>query len=1014
MQRIILLLLLTFSAISNAQIDKIRIEGVVLDSKGIPIPGVSVLVSKTNSTSTDFDGKYSILVPDSQTSITFSYLGLTTQSIKVGAKRNIKVTLIEEGKQLDEVVVVGYGTQRKKDVTGAITSVKVSDMLNVPTTSVAEMLRGRVAGVEVTIGSSRPGSGSDILIRGKRSLSGGNSPLFVVDGSPVSDIDDLNANDIKSVEVLKDASSQAIYGARASAGVILVTTNRGVNGKPQIEFSSATTYETLKKNFSLMTGPEWLQMILAQQNDFRPLAQVEDYVIQAAIGDPLLYSHYSNGRTANWEQELIKPAQMKSYNLGVKGGSEKTKYSTSLNYTNQDGMITNSSYERVTGRLNVDQTISNNIKIGTNISYTRSTLNGEDGITNGSSGSSNMYQKAFTFSPYALPYDDSGNLAKYVTTDLKYNPLWNSQQASDKRLATRLLVNLFADWQITKGLKYRINTSYNSRTENRESYESSLHERGKPVNGWGQLKFSNNMEWLVENILSYNKDINDSNRFDVTLVQSANKFRDESFTQTAKNFLTDYYGANGIENASVFGIPSRGISNRQIQSYMGRLRFTLMDNFILSASFRYDGSSVFGVENKWGLFPSYSGAWKIKETFLKDSKVVNNLKLRVSYGEVGNQGIGAYQTTATASQSQFIFGAGPAYSTGLLPGNVMPNPFLKWENSATKNVGLDFGIYNDRISGSLEWYDTKTTDLLVYKTLQSSTGYSSQLSNLGEVNNRGIEFQLSTLPIKTKDFTMGVNLSFSKNKNTLISIDGKLDANGNPLSQPSNNWFIGHPIDAYYEYRFDGIFNNIEEVRASAQGKDAVGNPLSDPQLQSKVGAIRVRDINNDGVINEGDKDIIKASPDWIGSLSTNFNYKGINLLLDFYTVQGVVRNNSYLYDYNDGGTYSGKLNGMKRDYWTPEGHGQEAPKPSLNYSDPYVRSMGIQDASYFRLRTISLGYTLPKMKWMGKEDNTKIKIYGTATNYFTWTKYQSFSPESSPSSYPEPKTLTFGINVSL
>jgi TonB-linked SusC/RagA family outer membrane protein len=1012
MKKKLVLLLLLFASLSNAQTGKIVISGTVSDSKGSGLAGVTITASNKASTTSDLQGNYALTVLNDQATLKFSYVGYLSQTITVGSNRTIDITLQEDKKELEEVVVVGYGSQRKKDVTGAISSVKVKDMLNIPTTSVAEMLRGRVSGVQVTIGSSRPGSGSDILIRGKRSLSGSNSPLFIVDGVPVSDIDDLNANDIKSVEVLKDASSQAIYGARASAGVILVTTNRGLNGKTQIEFSTATTYETLKKNFSLMTGPEWISMILAGQNDFRPLDQVEPYVIEAAIGDPMLYNNYLAGKITNWEKELIKPAQMITYNLGIKGGSEKTKYSSSLNYTKQDGMIMNSSYERATGRLNVDHSISNSLKIGTNISYTLSTQNGEDGITNGSSASSNMYRKAFTFSPYSSPYDENGNIAQYVTTDLKYNPLWNSKQASDQRFTNRLLLNLFAEWEILKGLKYRLNTSYNARNENRESYESSLHENGRPVNGWGQLKFGSDKEWLVENILTYNKDINETNRFDVTLVQSANKFRNEGFTQTAKNFLTDYFGANGFNNASVFGVPNRSVTNRQIQSYLGRARVTLLDKLVLSASLRYDGSSVFGTENKWGLFPSYSAALKLNND---NSERINNLKLRYSYGEVGNQGIGAYQTTSTTSQSEFIFGPGPNYSVGLLPGNVMPNPFLKWENSASHNVGLDFGFFNNLISGSLEFYSTKTSDLLVYKTLQASSGYSSQLANLGEVQNRGVELQLSSTPIKAKDFTMGVNLTFSKNRNKIISIDGRLDANGNPLSQPNNNWFIGHPMDCYYEYRFDGIFNNIEEVRASAQGRDVSGNPLPDAQLQAKVGSIRVQDVNGDGIITEaGDRDIIDATPDWIGSFSTNFNYKGFNLLLDFYTVQGVVRNNTYLYDYNDGGTNSGRLNGIKRDYWTPTGLGQEAPMPRTNYSDPYVRSMGIQDASYFRLRTLSLGYTLPKMKWYGKDNRTKINIYGTATNYFTWTKYQSFSPESSPSSYPEPKLLTFGINVSL
>lgn len=1003
--------LLLFTILINAQTGKVVLAGTVVDEKGLPIPGVTISGVDKSGVITDLDGHFSISVPNKST-VKFSYLGYQNQSILASNNSSLKISLKEQKNELEEVVVVGYGTQRKKDLTGSVSSVKVKDMLNIPTTSFAEMIRGRVAGVQVTIGSSRPGTGSDILIRGKRSLSGSNSPLFVVDGSPVTDIDDLNANDIKSVEVLKDAASQAIYGARASAGVILITTNRGYNGKTQIDFNTTTTIENLKKNFSLMSGPEWIQMILAGQGDFRPLADVEDYVIEAAIGDPMLYTNYLANKSTNWEKELIKTAQMRTYNLGIKGGGEKTKYNSSFNYSNQEGMITNSGYERLTGRLNVDQIISNSFKTGTNISYTRSTLKGEDGITNGSSGSSDMYRKAFTFSPYASPYDEFGNVAKYVTTDLKYNPLWNSGQASDKRFTSRLLVNIFADWRIIKGLNYRLNTSFNSRNENRESYETSLHERGLPVKGWGQLKFGTDTEWLVENILTYEKELNDKNRFDITLVQSANKFRNEGFTQTAQDFLVDTFGVNGFNNASVFGIPNRSVSNRQIQSYMGRVRYTLMDKIILSASCRYDGSSVFGVQNKWGLFPSYSAAWKIKESFLKDSDIVSDLKFRISYGEVGNQGIGAYQTTSTTTQYEFVFGAGPDYTVGLLHGNVMPNPFLKWENSASKNMGLDFGFFNDRINGSAEWYDTRTTDLLVYNTLSSSTGYGSQLTNLGEVQNTGLEFQISATPIKTKDFTWGVNVTYSQNNNKIIKIDGKLDANGIPLNQPSNKWFIGKPIDCYYEYRFDGIFNNIEEVRASAQGKDpATGLALDDVLLQSKVGSIRVKDVNGDGIINEvGDRDIINAAPDWIGSLSTNFKYRGFDLLLDFYTVQGVVKSNSYLYDYNDGGTNSGRLNGIKRNYWTPEGLGQEAPMPRTNYTDPYVKSLGIQDASYFRLRTISLGYTLPKIK----DNRTKINIYGTLTNYFTWTKYQSFSPESSPSSYPEPKTITLGVNISL
>ena len=993
-----------------------KISGIILNELGQPLPGATILEKGTNnSVQTDFDGKFIFEVRSPNAVIVISYLGYANQEITLKGQSNLSIKMLENVSSLNEVVVVGYGSQRKKDVTGAISSVNVKDMLNVPTNNVSEMLRGRVAGVEVTIGSSRPGGDSNILIRGKRSLSGSNSPLFVVDGSPVNDINDLNANDIKSVEVLKDAASQAIYGARASAGVILVTTKRGLNGKTQIDVSMASSIQSVKKNFDLMTGVDWLQMRLAQQNDFRPLIQIDDSVIENLLNDPIVFANYKARKTTDWLGELIKPALLRSANISIRGGNENTKYSTSFNYTNQDGMIQKSSFERITGRLNLDQKISNKIKSGVNLSFTHSLANGEDGITNGSSGTNNMFQNAITLSPYASPYNDKGELNQYVTTDYKYNPIWNSREASDQEFTTRFLSNVFIDWEIAKGLKYRLNSKYDLRNQNRESYQTRLHQLGRPFNGWGQLRNDKDSEWLIENILTYDKEINDNNRFDITLMQSTNKFRSESLKVVGKDFLTDFYGANGIESAKTFDIPQRSISNRQLMSYLFRLRYTLFDKYIFSGSVRYDGSSVFGIENKWGLFPSFSAAWRInEEAFLKNSSLVSNLKLRLSYGEVGNQGVGAYQTTASTIQSQMLFGGSAAYSIGLLPGNIMPNPFLKWEKSASKNVGLDYGFFNDKLTGSIEWYDTRTTDLLVYNKLATSTGYSSQLTNLGEVQNTGIEVQAGTTLVKTKDFNWGLNATFTKNRNKIVKIDGKTDVNGNPLDQPNNNWFIGHSIDAYYEFKPDGIFNTVADVRASAQGNDSsTGVPLSDALVAAKVGTVRVVDINGDKVINELDRQIIDSNAKWIGSLSTTLNYKGFELFLDFYTVQGVVKNNTYLYDYNYGGTYSGGLNGIKRDYWTPSGLGQEAPQPKLLTTDPYLKSLGLQDASYVRLRTISLGYTMPK-DWIDQIGLTKLNVFANASNYFTSTKYQSFSPESSPSSYPEPKMLTIGVNASF
>jgi TonB-linked SusC/RagA family outer membrane protein len=871
------------------------------------------------------------------------------------------------------------------------------------------MLRGRVAGVSVTVNSSRPGGTSSVLIRGQRSLSGSNSPLYVVDGSPVSDINDLNANDIKSIEVLKDASSQAIYGARASAGVILVTTKRGTTGKMQIDISTNASIQTLKQNFELMNGTDWTQKLLAQTGEFRPVSELEsssDPVDQAiilnAIGDNLLIDTYQNGKSTNWLRTLIKPSVLNSTNVSIRGGNDNTKISTSLNYFNQDGMITKSSFERLNGRLNIDQKISRTFKIGTNISYTNSLTNSEDG-TNNSTTSNNMFQKAITLSPYSLPYDENGDLARFVTTDNKYNPLWNSREYSNVTKTNRFLANLFAEIDIAKGLKYRFNSKYDIRSENQETYQTSLHEFAVSTQGWGEISFKTNKEWLVENIVTYDKEINDKNRFDITLVQSANVIRDESYSQNATGFLSDFFGVNGISSATTLNKPVRNISNRQLLSYLGRIRYTLLDRYIFSASLRKDGSSVFGQQNKWGLFPSYSLAWRVnEESFLRNVESITNLKLRFSYGVVGNQGISPYQSSSTVNEYDFLFGGSNLYSVGLLSENTLPNPFLKWEQTTSTNIGLDFGIINDRITGSIEWYDTRTTDLLIYKKLPANSGYNNQLTNIGEVQNTGFEATINSTIIRNKNFTWGVNVNYSQNKNTLLRIDGQEDANGNPLDQPNNGWFIGHNIDSYFQYVFDGIFNTEEEVANSAQANTG-----------ALPGSIRVKDINGDGVITVDDKKIIDAAPKWIGSLSTTFNYKGLELFLDFYTVQGVTKNNSYLYDFNNGGSNFGRNNGIKVDYWTPQGLGQEAPLPN-SAADTYLRALGLQDASYIRLRTASLGYTFPNNNWLSKNGIAKLNIYSSITNFFTWTKYKSFGPETSPSSYPEPKTVNMGINVSF
>lgn len=1011
--------LFVLSSVAMAQ--SAAIKGTVKDVAGNPIIGASVVVSgTTNGTVTNISGDYTITAPSNAT-LNFNYIGYVAQNVQVAGRTTIDIVLAEDTKTIDEVVVVGYGTQRKSDLTGSVASVNIQDMLTTPTTDVGSMLRGRVAGVEVTQSSARPGGTSDILIRGKRSLSAENSPLYIVDGVPADNIDDLNANDIKSIEVLKDASSQAIYGARAAAGVVLITTMRGSVGKLTVDVSAQYSVQTQKRNFELMNGNEFIGMLLAQDGIYGGVANAtEDQIQNSFQGDEILFGNYKKGRQTDWDKILLRPASQQQYNVSVRGGSENTKVMSSFNYFKQDGMIKNTGYQRGTIRLNVDQKISKKVSIGANISYNRNEQKLEDGAEGGSStsGGSLIMQNATVLSPWSAPYDEDGKLLRYVTeTTQKYNPLWNIDQASDIKKGNNLSVNVFGEWDIWGGIKYRVNGSFRYNDVTRDSYETKEHEQGSKKGGWGQFVFDKTNDWLIENILTYNKNFTEDHRFDVTLVQSANKMMNSVFEQSAQNFLTDYFGADGIASAGTINVPKRKVKPRQIASFMGRVRYAMYDKYMFTASLRIDGSSVFGPSHKWGYFPSAALAWRVnQEDFLKHSTVVSNLKLRFSYGEVGNQGVGPYMTAANTDPYQMLFGGSQAgFQTGLLPTKRLANPDLKWEKTASYNIGVDFGFLNERFTGSIEYYDMSTSDLLVARTLSSATGYADQMVNLGKVNNRGVEVTLGARIIQTKDWYWDANLTFSRNKNKIVAIDGKLDSAGKPLDQPLNNWYIGRPMDIYYDYKFDGIFNNIDEVRNSPQGKDpANGNALSDADLAKKVGHIRVQDLDGNGIITVEDKGFYYRQPKWIGSLTTTLQWRGIDLLIDLYTSQGAIRRNSYMYDYNQGGTYSSvNLNGIKRNYWTPEGLGQEAPIPAKNATDVYQQTLGYQDASYFRIRTIQLGYTLPK-KWLNKAGISNVKVFATLSNYFTWTDFMSFSPEAGPSSYPEPRTATFGLNFSF
>lgn len=971
----------TFSVVAQ---DGITVSGTVKDVQGVPLSGASIVAKgTTNGTSADFDGNFSLRVSEEATTLEVSYLGFQTKEIPITGD-NLEIVLQEDADQLEEVVVVGYGTQKKSDVTGAVASVDVEDANTVPTTNVSELLRGRAAGVQVNLADARPGGNSNIVIRGKVSLVG-NDPLVIVDGIPYDDINDVAPEDIVSVEVLKDASSQAIYGARAANGVILITTKRGKEGKFQVDYHGYTTIQSLTKNFDLYSAEEFAQL---RREANRSDSESGDYLEDATIFNDFELESLRNRNFVDWEDLILEDAVINSHSLSVSGGGEKTQVYTSLSYFNQDGLIPTSGFERGTFRLNVDQQVSEKLSVQANLNIQNSKQDRESNSLD-----------FISISPLAKPFDENGDLVKEPlgTGSTRINPLWNIRE-SDDEIETRLTdVNLVANYQITPSFSYKLNTFLRNRDESSGIYRSSEHSSGDgDVNGRAILGSQHYKELLVENILNYTPKINEANQLDFTFVNALSERRTETTAVEKEGFPNDALGFNG--NATEIVGTSRDVSLRKLVSFLGRARYNLLNKYLLTLTTRADASTVFAENNKWGFFPAAAFAWKIhEEEFLQGSNVVNQLKFRVSYGDTGNEGIDPAQSLGVADDLPYVFGG--ISTGGFAPLERLPNPRLKWETTTTLNLGLDFGFFRNVLTGSVEVYESRTKDFLLDRLLSGLSGYSVTRFNIGEVENRGIELALNTNIVRREDLNWSVGLILSSNRNKILELDGQLDENGEPLDFVTQGLFIGEPIDNIRQFQFDGIFQEGDDIANSAQPEALVGD-------------IRVVDTNGDGDIDDNDRIIYRENPDWYGSLTTNVQYKGFELFVDFYRVQGATRLNNFLSDFNNGATLQGALNGIKVDYYLPEDPSNEFPRPRTTAPN-FIAATAVKDASYTRLRTITLGYGLPS-KTLSRFGLSNAKVYLTGTNLFTFTDYLSYSPENNPGAFPDAKGITLGVKLGI
>ena len=973
------------------------ISGKVTELNGGTLPGVTVVVKGTTTgTITDVNGSYSLSIGSDARILVFSYIGMKTKEVEIGTSLSINIKLEADVVSVDEVVVVGYGTQKRSDISGSVTTVKTDALIAQPTTDLQGMLKGKVPGLYVTLSDARPGGSSNVLLRGIKSLKGGNSPLYVVDGVAISNINEININDVESMSVLKDAASQAIYGARASNGVILITTQKGSNtsNKVKVSFQSYYSIQNVDPNFEIFSPEEYIQVRReAYRGDLATAANgwKGTYPNDDQMFNPNELSSIANKNYINWTDFAFnKDVPLIKNDISISGGNENTQFSASIGYLDQKGIRTGSNLTRYSGKLAIDQKISNTFKTGLSAYYT--TYNqGEE---------TNSWQDFITFTPISKIYDDNGELILYPTGDGKsVNPLYYDKTRNYEYKAERIILNGYLEItpSFLPGLKYKLNASMNSRHRETD-YFRSFDDPGVLGKGYASASFYDTREYMLENILSYEKTFAEIHKLDITVMQGVEPRYNTSTVSTAIQLGNDFFGINSL-NSYIASEVGRGSDERKMLSYMGRVNYNLKDKYLFNFSVRRDGSSVFGTNNKWGNFPSGSVAWNLhKESFIKNFNWLNEAKIRLSYGQIGNQAISPYGSLATADNYFYVSGTTPV--VGYLPGTSLPNPDLKWETTTTSNAGLDLTLFNNRLTANVDYYKSNTTDLLVDRQVPTVLGYSNIPANLGEIQNSGIEISLTGYIVSTNDFAWSISGNFSANKNKLIKGVLKDPVTGKFIDDVSNNWFIDQPVNVYYDYKFDGIWQLTDDIAHSSQPN-------------ARPGDVRVVDVTGDKIINADDRVIIKRDPKWMGSISNNLSYKGFELGAELYIVQGVIRQNPFMQEFNYGGRLDGVLNGIKRDYWTPENPSNTMFRPhATNYSE-YRGTIAYKDASYIRLRNISLSYNFPR-KWLDFIGMSKVKVYVSGDNIWTKTDFLSYSPETLANNYPETKNYTFGININF
>ena len=972
------------------------VKGQVTDKNGDAVIGATVKVKNAQTgTVTDFNGNFSLSVQKAGT-LVVSYIGYLAKEVAFNPGQTLNISIEEDATALDEVVVVGYGVQKKSDVTGSVTSINKDRLSKLPVTNVLQAVQGAAAGVTISQGSSIPGDAPSALVRGRNSINAGTGPYIVVDGIPISksggSLNDINPGDIESMEILKDASATAIYGTNGANGVILITTKHGKDGKPSVSYNGYIGIEDFAHKMDFCNGSQITQ-------------RYKDYVAQNP-GETMYNDFVKNqneaeaqaaGRETDWLYDMVSQTGIiQDHNVTVNGGAEKIKYFISGDYMSQKGVLKGFNYKRYSLRMNIDADVTDYLKIGTN-SYI---------VSHNRDGGRVNFLMAEAMSPYGKVYEDNGSYCIYpmYTESLFFNPMRDVNQDHERR-QWNINLNGYADinfgniWKPLDGLRYKFNFGY-SFVPRRENYYNGAEQND--LNGYGYIFNAETQSYTAENILTYAKDFG-KHHFDLTALYASSRKKYHDNTAAASKFINDELlwhnlGGGGTQTAKSYTDLYTTVSQ------MGRLNYSYDSRYLFTFTVRRDGSSVFGEDNKYGTFPSVALGWNIaNEKFMEKTQGwLNNLKLRLSYGKAGNEAIGVYETLAKMSNAAITMDGQSA--TALYPSSRMGNSGLGWETTKTFNIGIDFGLLNNRINGNIDFYTSTTTDLLLQRNLPKISGYSNVYMNMGKTANKGLEVTINSKNIVTKDFTWGTNLVWSWNKNEIK------DLYGDEKSDIGNRWFIGEPISVIYDYEMVGIWQKDEIER---------GDHLKwDPQAQP--GDVKLRDVNGDGKIDPNDDKTIQGqtTPKWIGGLTNTFTYKNLSLSIFIQTVQGLKRNNSLL------GTASDEMG--RRNSPTEIGYWSES-NPSNEFRSLSKTSnrwgYGFPcDASFTRIKDVTLSYQFPA-QIINALRISALTVYASARNLATFTSWKGWDPEADitqrgwggyENNYPMTKSYVFGLNVTF